>query len=64
MVDELNNVTNDADVSMNDISKEETEERLRALANSKAAGLDFIQVELLKRGDAMVLELTKIASMV
>ena len=49
---------------MNDISKEETEERLRALANSKAAGLDFIPVELLKRGDAMVLELTKIASMV
>ena len=64
MVDELNNVTNDADVSMNDISKEETEERLRALANSKAAGLDFIPVELLKRGDAMVLELTKTASMV
>ena len=49
---------------MNDISKEETEERLRALANSKAAGLDFIPVELLKRGDAMVLELTKTASMV
>ena len=64
MVDELNNVTNDADVSMNDISKEETEERLRALANSKAAGLGFIPVELLKRGDAMVLELTKTASMV
>ena len=64
MVDELNNVTNDADVSMNDISKEETEERLRVLANSKAAGLDFIPVELLKRGDAMVLELTKTASMV
>ena len=59
MVDELNNVTDDVD-----ISKDETEERLRALANSKAAGLDFIPVELLKRGDAMVLELTKIASMV
>ena len=31
---------------------------------SKAAGLDFIPVELLKWGDAMVLELTKTASMV
>ena len=44
---------------MNDIYKEETEERRRALANSKAAGLDFIPVELLKQGDAMALELTK-----
>ena len=63
MVNELNNATDDADVSMN-ISKDETEERLRALANSKATGLDFIPVELLKWSDAMVLELTKTASMV
>ena len=33
---------------MNDISKEETKERLRALANNKARGLDFILAELLK----------------
>ena len=59
MVDELNNVTDDVD-----ISKDETEERLRALANSKAAGLDFIPAELLKWDDTMVVELTKIASMV
>ena len=64
LVNELNNATDDADVSMNDISKDETEERLRALANSKATGLDFIPVELLKWSDAMVLELTKTASMV
>ena len=64
MVNELNNATDDADVSMNDISKDETEERLRALANSKATGLDFIPVELLKWSDAMVLELTKTASMI
>ena len=63
LVNELNNATDDADVSMN-ISKDETEERLRALANSKATGLDFIPVELLKWSDAMVLELTKTASMV
>ena len=33
---------------MNDISKEEIKERLRALANNKATGLDFIPAELLK----------------
>ena len=35
-----------ADISMNDISKEKIKERLRALANSKAAGLEFIPAEL------------------
>ena len=59
MVDELNNVTDDVD-----ISKDETEEVLRGLANSRAAGLDFIPTELLKWDDAMVGELTKIESMV
>ena len=59
LVDELNNVTDDVD-----ISKDETEEGLRALANSKAAGLDFIPAELLKWDDTMVVELSKIASMV
>ena len=37
LVDELNNVTDDVDISMNGISKDETEERLRALGNRKAA---------------------------
>ena len=37
LVDELNNVTDDVDISMNGISKDETEERLRALENRKAA---------------------------
>ena len=64
LVDELNNTTDDVDISMNDISKDETEEGLRVLANSKAAGLDFIPADLLKWGDAMVFELTKTASMV
>ena len=59
MDDELNNVTDDVD-----ISKDETGEGLRALANSRAAGLDFIPAELLKWDDAMVGELTKIESMV
>ena len=50
---------------MNDISKEEINEGLRALANNKAAGLDFIPAELLKwGGDAMVDELTKISNIV
>ena len=57
------NVTDDAGISMNDIPKDKTEEGLTALANIKAAGLDFILPELLKWGDAMVVELTKIASM-
>ena len=61
---ELNNVTDDVDISMNDISKDETEEGLRALGNRKGAGLDFIPRALLKWGDAMVLELTKTASIV
>ena len=60
----LDLITDDVHVSMNDISKDETEERLRVLANSKAAGLYFMPVELLKWGDAMVLELTKTASIV
>ena len=59
LVDELNNVTDDID-----ISKDETEEGMRVLANSRAAGLDFIPAELLKWDDAMVGELTKIESMV
>ena len=50
---------------MNDIPKEEIEEGLRALANNKAAGSDFILVELLKWGGvAVVDELTKIANIV
>ena len=63
LVDEVNNVTDDLDISMTDISKDKTEEGLTALANSKAAGLDFILAELLKWDDAMVVELTKIAGM-
>ena len=63
MIDELN-VTDDVDISMNDISKNETGEGLRVLANSKVAGLDFIPAELLKWGDAMILELTKTTSLV
>ena len=43
---EINNVNDD--ISMNDISKEEIVEGLRALANNKAAGSDFIPAELLK----------------
>ena len=46
---------------MNDISKEEIKEGLRVLANNKAAGLDFIPVELLKWGGD---ELTKIANVI
>ena len=47
------------------ISKEEIKEESRALANNKAAGLDFIPAELLKcGGDAMVGELTKITNIV
>ena len=64
LVYKLNNVTDDVDISMNGISKDETEEGLRALGNRKAAGLDFIPLSLLKWGDAMVLELTKTANMV
>ena len=44
LVDEVNNVTNDADISMNDISKDKTEEGLTVLVNIEAAGLDFIIV--------------------
>ena len=33
LVDELNNVADDVDVSMNDTSEDKTEEGLRALAN-------------------------------
>ena len=64
MVYELNNVPDDVDISMNGISKDQTEEGLRVLGNRKAADLDFIPGALLKWGDAMVLELTKTASMV
>ena len=63
LVDEVNNVTDDVDISMNDISKDKTEEGLTALPNIKAAGLDFILAELLKWGCTMVVELTKIESM-
>ena len=63
--DDVNNITYDPDISMNDISKEEIKEGLRALANNKAALLDFIPAELLKWGDdAMVDELKKIANIV
>ena len=55
LVGELNNVTDDVD-----ISKDKTEEGLRALANSKAACLNFIPAELLKWDDTMVVELTKL----
>ena len=63
LVDEVNNVTDDADISTNDISKDKTEEGLTVLVNIEAAGLDFILVELLKWGDAMVVGLIKISSM-
>ena len=50
---------------MNDISKEEIEERLRALVNNKAADLHFIPEELMQwGGDAMVDEQTKITNIV
>ena len=62
---DINNATDDADISMNNISKEEIEEGLRALANNKVASLDFISAELLKWvGDAMVDKLTKILTIV
>ena len=65
MNDDINDATDDTDISMNYVSIEEIEEGLRALANNKAAGLDFILAELLKcRGVAMVVELTEIASIV
>ena len=47
LIDELN-VTDDVIISINDIFKDETEEGPKAVANSKAAGLDIIHVELLK----------------
>ena len=46
---------------MNDISKEEINEGLIALANNKAGDLDFIPAELLKWGGD---ELTKIANFI
>ena len=59
--DDINNVSDDGDISMNDISREDIEERLRAPAKNKAAGLDFIPAELLSWGGAaMVDELTKL----
>ena len=62
---DINNATDYADISMNNISKEETEEGLRALANNKVASLDFISAELLKWvGDTVVDKLTKIATIV
>ena len=65
MDDDINNVTDDDDTSMNDISKEEIEERLRALVNNKAADLHFIPEELMQwGGDAMVDEQTKITNIV
>lgn len=45
--DDINNATDDADNAIN-ISKEEIKKRLRALANTKAADLDFTPAELLK----------------
>ena len=63
--DHINNVNDDAAISVNDISKDEIEGGLRALANNKAAVLDFIPAELLKwGGDAMVDEMTTIANIV
>ena len=63
--DDINNATDDTDISMNYVSVEEIEEGLRALANNKSAGLDFILAELLKCGGvAMVDKLTEIASIV
>ena len=65
MDDDIDNAIDNAATSMNDIPKEEIEEGLRALANNKAAGSDFILVELLKWGGvAVVDELTKIANIV
>ena len=65
MDDHINNVNDDAAISVNDISKDEIEGGLRALANNKAAVLDFIPAELLKwGGDAMVDEMTTIANIV
>ena len=65
MDDHINNVNDDAAISVNDISKDEIEGELRALANKKAAVLDFIPAELLKwGGDAMVDEMTTIANIV
>ena len=62
---DINNVTDDADISMTDISKYEIEEGLRALVNNKASGLEFIPAELFKTGGhAMDDELTKIANIV
>ena len=50
---------------MNDISIEEIEQGLRALANNKAAVLNFIPAELLKWGGvAMVEELTETPNIV
>ena len=64
-LDDNINATDDADISMNYISKEEIKEGLRGLANNKAAGLDFIPAELLKWGGvAMADELTKIPNIV
>ena len=63
--DHINNVNDDDAISVNDISKDEIEGGLRALANNKAAVLDFIPAELLKwGGDAMVDEMTTIANIV
>ena len=46
--DDINNVTDNADMSMNNISKGKIEEELKALANNKAVDLYFILPELLK----------------
>ena len=65
MDDHINNVNDDAAISVNDISKDEIEGGLRAPANKKAAVLDFIPAELLKwGGDAMVDEMTTIANII
>ena len=51
--------------SMNDISKEKIEEGLRAVANNKDPGLDFIPAELIKwGGNTMVDKLTNISTIV
>ena len=63
--DDINNVTNNADILVNDISGKEIQKGLRVLANKKTAGAYFIPAELLKwKGDEIVDELTKIASIV
>ena len=63
--DDINNVTNNADILVNDISGKEIQKGLRALANKKTASAYFIPAELLKwKGDEIVDELTKIASIV